>query len=162
MAILVDLEHEHVPWAADGESLELTSDANGAWSVWVTTFLLALRDKAVSIHFHSWRGSEAFSYIVDNTRYTLECPPPKVAEHMAEPWRARMPRGFCHRVRRTLWPRTTEASGVCTVAGGWANDWHLVCWSLPHAFGVDLHLLSLQGRLAEPHEVHHSPFAGCG
>jgi hypothetical protein len=153
VAIVVRLDQERLPWAADGETLELTRDAAGAWQLWVTTFILCLRDEATSVHYHSWRGADAFSYVVAGTRHALEPPPPEFAEHMAAAWRERIPRGWWQRLRRAVCPGAAEACEVCTTAGGMAYDWYLVCWSLPGAVGIDLYLLSLCGRLAEHHEA---------
>jgi hypothetical protein len=72
---------------------------------------------------------------------------------MVTAWRDRLGCGWCRKLKRALRLGSVEASEVCISIGGMAYDWYIVCWSLPGAEGVDLHLTSLKGRLAEAGEA---------
>ena len=141
--VVVDLERHRLPWSASGEHLELGDDPESAWHLWVALLLMSLRDGATSLHYHSWLGADALSYICSGTRFALEQPAPALAAELVSVWLNRFRRGWA------WWPaRHRSAAGrVRTLCGGMADDWYASCWSLPGAEGVDLNRAAPAARL---------------
>lgn len=72
----------------DGCSVEfIPGDPNLPFAVrkfWGLVLMLALRDKASSIHYHPWRAEGALSYVVDNVRYEMVPPPAEFASECVD------------------------------------------------------------------------------
>jgi len=112
--------------------------------LWAAVLMMALRDKAASVHYHPWRDGGALAYICENVRYEMVPPPAEYAGVCIDVARTlfTQPRrsGFLSRLRQQR-SENTVCSAMRVEFAGWASLWDAVCWSSGERAGVDLFLI---------------------
>ena len=127
----------------DGSPAELRA---GYRKLWGMVLLMAVRDRAASVHYHPWRGAGALSYVVDNTRYEMVPPPAEFADACVDVAREAftVPAGLLAR----LAGGRTACGTVSLLVGGNPILWDAVVWSNGDRSGVELFRIT---PLEEPH-----------
>ena len=116
---------------------DLGSDADPARKLWGLALLMAVRDRASSVHYHPWRGDGALAYVVANTRVEMSPPEPGWAERCVAAARSLLIQ------RRSLLGRILVGQPYpkCgSLVFGVAErriEWEVVCWSSGKRFGVE-------------------------
>ncbi|MFO0822236.1 MAG: hypothetical protein U0792_03820 [Gemmataceae bacterium] len=149
--VVVDVEELLGPMLAkngsDDDDMLVTFNEDGCNSVecfkklWAMLILMAIRDKASSLHYHPWRKDGVLAYVVENTRYEMVPPPAKLAQACFEVARLM----FMPPDQQQFWERSAEHAACSAVRmefEGWASLWDAVCWSSGERVGVDLFLVA--------------------
>lgn len=118
---------------------------------WGMLLLLAVRDRAASVHYHPWREYGSLAYIVDNVRYEMVPPPFELAGRMIDTARAI----FIPAAPGGGWFRRSGPPGPACAAVEldlWGNRylWDAVIWSSGPRAGVELFRIAPPVPLAPP------------
>lgn len=109
-------------------------DPRGLPRLWGMLMLMAVRDRALSVHYHPWRERGQLSYVVDNVRYEMLAPGFEWSGRMIE-------------VARELftpagggWFRRPGPACAAVELDVWGNRyvWDAVVWSSGPRAGVEL------------------------
>lgn len=124
------------------DSIELSAEPAPLRKLWGLVLLLAVRDRASSVHYHPWRIDGELAYVVGNVRYVMVPPPPSLAGPILDTARSLIVprRGFLGRlVRRDRGP-------VCgsLALDVWGNHygWEVVIWSSGGRSGAEFFRVS--------------------
>ena len=126
----------------------LADDAGPGGRLWAFLLLMAIRDKASSVHYHPWRADGPLSYIVDNVRHTLEPPHAEHAEMVVAAARSLIaPHRWLFADRRT-----TLGGSFALQFEGISVEWDVVCWSSGTRMGAEFFRVvpSTEASHAEP------------
>ncbi len=135
----------------DDDAMLVTFDGDRAHQryayrkLWGMVVLLALRDKASSVHYHPWRGGGALAMIVENVRYEMVPPPHEYADVCMEVARTLFTQPRRSGLFSRLWQHRLENTVSSTVRiewDGWTSFWDAVCWSSGERAGVELYLIT--------------------
>jgi hypothetical protein len=113
--------------------------------LWGLVLLMAIRDRATSVHYHPWRGDSSLAEIVDNIRYEMVPPPPECAEELMSAARSIfLPTntGFFARLLGRG-PARTACATVSLDVGGVPILWDVVCWFSGERGGLDFFRVTL-------------------
>jgi hypothetical protein len=117
--------------------------------LWGMVLLMAVRDRATSVHYHPWRTDGRLTYVVEGwQRYELIPPSDEHAEVMIGTARAVFtPTGL---LARLFGHRRTSCGTVRLEVGGNPIVWDAVVWSNGERSGVELiRVTPLEPRGAE-------------
>ena len=145
--MLITLAGAHL-MAAFHSSEDLASDPDFMRKLWCMVLLMAIRDHASSVHFHSWRGNAALTYIISNTRFQLLSPPSDQAEWCVSAARSLLQRpGF---LRWFLGGQQTPTCGTLVLrVSEHEIKWQVVTWSSGGRCGVEFFRLTPSVDAAE-------------
>jgi hypothetical protein len=108
---------------------------------WGLVLLLSVRDRATSVHFHSWRIDATLAYIVDNVWHEMVPPPTEYTGEIIGAARAL----FTAPRRSGLFSRLAGRSADQPACAPVSLDvygvpivWDVVCWSSGERSGVEL------------------------
>jgi hypothetical protein len=144
----------HLP--ADGH-MEFGEDPDGFDRFWGLILSMAVRDRAISVHWHPWRAEDALGYIVDGTRYSLlmrpsaefDCCISAAARDLVAP---RELHSFARRSRylgphiRVLfgwWLRRSVAGRFRCISEYGPTEWAGVWWHVDGQAGAEFHRLDI-------------------
>ncbi len=115
----------------------LATDADPARKLWGYVLLMAVRDKASSVHYHPWRGDGALAYVVANTRVEMRPPHPSAAERCVAAARSLLGHR-CGLLGRILVGQLNLACGSLILGVAEHRiEWEVVCWWSGGRFGVE-------------------------
>jgi hypothetical protein len=134
--LFIYLETHPLKFDVDGFAVVEGEGPDAAWDLWVLVLLMAVRDKARSVHYHSWLGEDALSYVCPDGWHTMMPPKPPLATQMVQVWLDRLSR------KPKWWPfhrRHQQGTGVVHIGDDqWSIGWYVSCWSRDGVEGVDL------------------------
>jgi hypothetical protein len=120
--------------------IEGSFDEPTAWRLWSLVLLLAVRDRASSVHFQA-REDDTLSYVVDTIRYAMVPPPTDLFPFLLSAWRSRLSPGWFRKASRwLLGDQRAPVSGLVRLwAGEASTDWFVVCGREDDLEHVDLY-----------------------
>ncbi|MBX9584647.1 MAG: hypothetical protein K2X87_30460 [Gemmataceae bacterium] len=111
--------------------------------LWGMLLLMAIRDRAASVHYHPWRADGPLAYIVDNVRHVLKPPIGEAAGPVISAARSLLAprRGLLNRL---LGRRPAMVSGsfllrLETEEGVSDVEWTGACWEAGRRAGVEFY-----------------------
>jgi hypothetical protein len=126
--------------------VELSDDPAVLRKLWGLVLLLAVRDRAASVHYHPWRPDGGLAYIVANVRYVMVPPPAGLAGPIVAAARSFI--ASPGPVGRWVAGRRGAVSGSFTLdVYGQQFEWDLVGWAAGPRCGADFF------RVAPPAEA---------
>jgi hypothetical protein len=122
--------------------VEFGLDRGEVARMWRLIVAMAVRDGAVSVHWHPWRAADALAYVVGGVRHSLGRPPVVLDPVVSAATRELITGGGMWSAlgRRLGWPAAGRFG--CTGAGG-PSEWCGVLWSAGGVCGADLHRLDV-------------------
>lgn len=112
---------------------------------WGQAFLVAIRDRASSLHYHPWRTDGGLAYVVRNVRYPLVPPPAELAAPLLQVAQSFLAPSSTAKPPPPLAP-ASPPTAVCesVTLEIWEKQfvWDAVFWSTRERSGVEFYRIA--------------------